>query len=103
MKANANNTLRGGTVLNDKWSILEFIGKGRMGEIYRGHQLNLKRDVAIWELLAPRRTLTISKISRWISNLGITFLNPLDISNGYLVSISNDFLRTELTVNNRKS
>ncbi len=36
-----------GTILNDKWVILEFIAKGGMGEIYRAHQLNLKRDVAI--------------------------------------------------------
>ncbi|KPL16287.1 MAG: fatty acid hydroxylase [candidate division Zixibacteria bacterium SM23_81] len=32
--------------------------------------------VAIWELLAPRRTPTTSKTVRWLSNLGITFLNP---------------------------
>jgi eukaryotic-like serine/threonine-protein kinase len=36
-----------GYVLNDRWVILEFIGKGAMGEVYRAHQLNLKRDVAI--------------------------------------------------------
>jgi len=36
-----------GHVLNDKWVIIEFIGKGAMGEVYRAHQLNLKRDVAI--------------------------------------------------------
>ena len=33
--------------------------------------------VAMWELLAQRRSLTTSKKNRWISNLGITFLNPL--------------------------
>ena len=32
--------------------------------------------VATWELVAPRRSLTTSKIVRWFSNLGITFLNP---------------------------
>ena len=36
-----------GYVLNDKWVTIEFIGKGAMGEVYRAHQLNLKRDVAI--------------------------------------------------------
>ncbi len=36
-----------GTVLRNKWVILEFIGKGAMGEVYRAHQLNLKRDTAI--------------------------------------------------------
>jgi serine/threonine-protein kinase len=42
-----NNTLKVGMVLNNKWGILEFIGKGAMGEVYRAHQLNLNRDVAI--------------------------------------------------------
>jgi serine/threonine protein kinase len=48
-------TLKIGTVLHDKWVILEFIAKGGMGEVYRAHQVNLKRDVAIkiisWEWL----------------------------------------------------
>ncbi|MGD8228600.1 MAG: sterol desaturase family protein [Desulfobacteraceae bacterium] len=33
--------------------------------------------IAIWELFAPRRQLTTSKVSRWASNLAITFINPL--------------------------
>jgi serine/threonine-protein kinase len=41
------NIFEPGSVLNDKWVILELIGKGAMGEIYLAHQLNLKRDVAI--------------------------------------------------------
>jgi serine/threonine-protein kinase len=36
-----------GTILDDKWVILDLIGKGAMGEVYRAHQSNLKRDVAI--------------------------------------------------------
>ena len=36
-----------GTVIAGKWVILEFIGKGAMGEVYRAHQINLQRDVAI--------------------------------------------------------
>lgn len=36
-----------GAILDDKWVILELIGKGAMGEVYRAHQSNLKRDVAI--------------------------------------------------------
>jgi len=33
--------------------------------------------IAVWELLAPRRTLTVSKSFRWINNLGLVFLNSL--------------------------
>jgi len=32
--------------------------------------------VAIWELLAPRRALTVSKTLRWFSNLAIVFISP---------------------------
>jgi serine/threonine protein kinase len=39
--------LNPGAILNDKWLILDLIGKGAMGEVYRAHQLNLRRDVAI--------------------------------------------------------
>lgn len=41
------NMIKTGTVLNDKWVILELINRGGMGEVYRAHQLNLKRDIAI--------------------------------------------------------
>ena len=33
--------------------------------------------MVIWELMAPRRRLTVSKPLRWTSNLGLTFLNSL--------------------------
>jgi len=31
--------------------------------------------MAVWELVAPRRALTISKTVRWINNLGLVFFN----------------------------
>jgi len=40
-------SIKTGTVLQGKWVVLELIGKGGMGEVYRVHQLNLKRDAAI--------------------------------------------------------
>ncbi len=33
--------------------------------------------IAIWELIAPRRALTVSKPVRWVNNLGIVFFNSL--------------------------
>ena len=33
--------------------------------------------MAIWEIIAPRRTLTVSKVLRWVNNLGLVFLNSL--------------------------
>ncbi len=31
--------------------------------------------IALWELLAPRRALTVSKLMRWTNNLGLVFFN----------------------------
>jgi serine/threonine protein kinase len=36
-----------GSIIDDKWVLIERIGRGGMGEIFRAHQLNLDRDVAI--------------------------------------------------------
>ncbi|RJQ75992.1 MAG: hypothetical protein C4519_15280 [Desulfobacteraceae bacterium] len=36
-----------GSIIDGKWVVIELIGRGGMGEVYRAHQLNLKRDVAI--------------------------------------------------------
>lgn len=33
--------------------------------------------MALWEVLAPRRALTVSKLLRWSNNLGLVFLNSL--------------------------
>jgi len=35
--------------------------------------------MAMWELIAPRRPLTTSKASRWISNLGIVLMDTLAV------------------------
>jgi hypothetical protein len=43
--------------------------------------------VAMWEFLSQRRSLTTSKKNRWISNLGITFLNPLVLRLGILLNL----------------
>jgi serine/threonine protein kinase len=47
LSSQSTRIFKTGYVLNDKWVIIEFVGKGAMGEVYRAHQLNLKRDVAI--------------------------------------------------------
>jgi hypothetical protein len=47
MTKTCKTTLKVGDVLNNKWVILSFIDKGGMGEVYRAHQSNLNRDVAI--------------------------------------------------------
>ena len=31
--------------------------------------------VGLWEVLAPKRALTVSKTVRWINNLGLVFFN----------------------------
>jgi len=33
--------------------------------------------MAVWELLAPRRVLSVSKAQRWVSNLGLVVINTL--------------------------
>ena len=35
--------------------------------------------VAMWEVLSPRRVLTTSKSIRWMSNLGIIFINAVSV------------------------
>jgi serine/threonine protein kinase len=47
MDSNHAGNWSAGTIIDGKWVLIECIGKGGMGEVYRAHQLNLKRDVAI--------------------------------------------------------
>lgn len=47
MKTDEASICDTGSIIDGKWVIIERIGKGGMGEVYRAHQLNLKRDVAI--------------------------------------------------------
>ncbi len=35
--------------------------------------------IAVWEFLSPKRVLTTSKVVRWISNMGIVFINTLSL------------------------
>jgi serine/threonine-protein kinase len=46
-KTSVNALFDTGSVIDGKWVLIERIGKGGMGEVFRAHQLNLKRDVAI--------------------------------------------------------
>jgi sterol desaturase/sphingolipid hydroxylase (fatty acid hydroxylase superfamily) len=40
-----------------------------------GFFLGIFAVMAVWELIAPRRALTVSKVVRWSNNLGLVFLN----------------------------
>lgn len=61
--------LKPGTVLENKWIVIELIGKGAMGEVYRAHQQNLKRDVAVKVISED----VLSELGEDEDELGITF------------------------------
>ncbi len=46
-------------------------------EIRMGFFFGMLAVIGVWELVAPRRTLTVSKTVRWVNNLGLVFLNSL--------------------------
>lgn len=52
----------------------EFILRNEVA-IRLGFFIGVLTLMALWEILAPRRTLTVSRLWRWLSNLGIVFLN----------------------------
>ena len=53
-----------GTVLEDRYQILERIGRGGMSTVYRARQLRMERDVAI-KLLRQDKPITTSAIGRF--------------------------------------
>jgi len=44
-------------------------------EIRMGFFFGMLAIIAIWEILAPKRALTVSKTIRWVNNLGLVFFN----------------------------
>ncbi len=44
-------------------------------EIRMGFFFGMLAAIGLWELIAPRRALTVSKTVRWVNNLGLVFFN----------------------------
>lgn len=57
-------------------SFTEFIAQHEV-TIRLGFFFGVFAIMALWEIKAPRRTLTISKAIRWTNNLGLVFFNSL--------------------------
>ena len=47
------------------------------GPIRLGFFFGVLGIMALWEIMAPKRALTVSKAVRWINNLGLVFFNSL--------------------------
>ncbi len=63
------------TLITFRWAdMTEFILRNEVA-IRLGFFIGVLTIMALWEILAPRRALTTSKSWRWMSNLGIVFLN----------------------------
>ena len=56
-----------GSVIEGKWILMESIAKGGMGEVYRAHQLNLKRDVAI-KLISEKQLMDMEEYPNELEN-----------------------------------
>ena len=48
---------------------------GHEQTIRLGFFLGTLAVMAVWEMLAPKRALTVSKAVRWANNLGLVFFN----------------------------
>ena len=48
-------------------------------EIRMGFFFGMLAIMAVWEIVAPKRALTVSKAVRWINNLGLVFFNSFII------------------------
>ena len=55
-------------------SLIETIASHEQA-IRLGFFLGILTIMAVWEVLAPKRVLTVSKTVRWANNLGLVFLN----------------------------
>lgn len=55
-------------------SLIEIIASHEQA-IRLGFFLGILAVMAVWEVLAPKRVLTVSKTVRWTNNLGLVFLN----------------------------
>jgi len=53
--------------------------------------------IVIGELMSPRRPMTTSKKVRWISNLSITFLNPLVVHILFPILVISEFRSNLIT------
>jgi sterol desaturase/sphingolipid hydroxylase (fatty acid hydroxylase superfamily) len=57
-------------------SITEFVTQYEVS-IRLGFFIGIFAVMGLWEIVAPRRALTVSKTVRWANNLGLVFINSL--------------------------
>ncbi|MBA2662931.1 MAG: serine/threonine protein kinase [Bradymonadaceae bacterium] len=62
--SNSTSTLAHGTVLAERYTITNEIGRGGFGTVYRGRQLNIDRDVAI-KVLPPKFLTSAEVVERF--------------------------------------